>query len=214
MGEEIYRVGIVGESYHQPTIRECREGERVRFFKESGNPYGEKGQAIVVADVEGRTLGYILKGRLMSAVFRDGRGISGRIDTIGRGEGVNFGVWLAVEIADEPIEARDYPKKPPRSSLKREGDGSGALLGETVLLTGELCFAKRYIADFVANAGGNVAPRASRRVTMMVAPDQYLLSDWHVRTADQIAIAKLIDEGCPIRIVGEGEFLQLCLIRD
>lgn len=108
---KVYPCAIVGESHYQLTIRTCRVGDYVDFFREPGNPHLASGQAIAVTDLLGRTLGYIFETSwLKRVVFEEGDGIVGRIRAINDGCGYTLGVTLDVAVDWEPLNEREFTR--------------------------------------------------------------------------------------------------------
>jgi DNA polymerase-3 subunit epsilon len=96
------------------------------------------------------------------------------------------------------------------ASIRREGDGDGLLVGETVVFTGALQMARRDAADLAHEAGAAVEPGVTKHTTMLVVGDQDIeklagrdKSSKH-RKAEQ-----LIAKGQRIRIVCEADFMSL-----
>lgn len=95
-----------------------------------------------------------------------------------------------------------------RGPEKREGDGDGPLLGETLVFTGTLSVPRKKAADLAHVAGGRVDAGVTKDTTMLVLGDQDLdklagatKSSKH-RKAEQ-----LIAGGQQIRIVAESDFM-------
>lgn len=95
-------------------------------------------------------------------------------------------------------------------SIRRDGDGDGPLVGESIVFTGALQMPRREAADLGHEAGAAVEPSVTKHTTMLVVGDQdieklagYDKSSKH-RKAEQ-----LIAQGQPIRIVGEADFMSL-----
>ena len=92
--------------------------------------------------------------------------------------------------------------------VRRDGDGDGQLLGETVVFTGALSLPRREAADLAHVAGGRVEPAVTKETTILVVGDQDLdrlrgaqKSSKH-RKAEQLAAA-----GQPIRFLAESDFM-------
>jgi DNA polymerase-3 subunit epsilon len=97
------------------------------------------------------------------------------------------------------------------ASIRREGDGDGPLVDQSIAFTGALQMPRREAADLAHEAGAAVEPGITKRTTMLVVGDQDIeklagqdKSSKH-RKAEQ-----LIAKGQPIRIVGEADFMSLC----
>lgn len=95
--------------------------------------------------------------------------------------------------------------------IRREGDGDGPLVGESIVFTGALEMPRREAADLAHEAGAAVEPGVTKQTTMLVVGDQDIdklagheKSSKHRKAEEQIA------NGQPIRIVGEADFMGLC----
>lgn len=92
-----YKVGLVGESNYQDTIRGCRPGQRAAVLHELGNPYDR--DALVVTVGRGAKLGYIPKSSwLRDAVHVEDQGCKATIASINSGEDGALGVVIEVEL--------------------------------------------------------------------------------------------------------------------
>lgn len=99
-------------------------------------------------------------------------------------------------------------------SVARTGDGTGALVGERIVFTGELCVARQVAADMAAEAGGDVQQGVTKATTMLVVGERDLLPGWDAKSGKHKKAEELINKGFPIRIVGEQDFLALAAITD
>lgn len=102
----VYRVNLVGEASYQQAIALERVGNRVRIEAEPTNPYDP--DAIRIASVAGRTLGYIARDSWMQRAFHADRlEMSATISEINGG--VNgrptMGVVLEVRTAGDAVKA-------------------------------------------------------------------------------------------------------------
>jgi len=96
-------------------------------------------------------------------------------------------------------------------SVRREGDGDGPLLGESLVFTGALQIARVQAADMAHEAGAAVEPGVTKRTTMLVVGDQDLDKlAGNDKSSKHRKVEKLIAEGKPIRIVGEADFMAMC----
>lgn len=120
-------------------------------------------------------------------------------------EHTNLGIEDWIQKAGRPIASG--------GTIRRTGDGDGALVGERIVFTGSLQIPRREAADRAADAGGDVLPGVTKHTTLLVVGDQDIeklggkdKSSKHVRTE------QLIAEGQQIRIIGETDFMALCAI--
>ncbi len=95
--------------------------------------------------------------------------------------------------------------------IRRDGDGDGPLLGESIVFTGALQMPRREAADLAHEAGAAVEAGVTKHTTMLVVGDQdidklagYEKSSKHRKAEQQIA------QGQALRIVGEADFMSLC----
>lgn len=97
------------------------------------------------------------------------------------------------------------------ANVRREGDGDGPLLGESLVFTGALQVPRSRAADMAHEAGAAVEPGVTRKTSMLVVGDQDLDKlNGHDRSSKHRKVEKLISEGRPIRIVGEADFMAMC----
>jgi len=102
-----------------------------------------------------------------------------------------------------------------RSSIRRDGDGDGALVGEVIVFTGALQIPRREAADRAAEAGGSVEPSVTRNTTLLVVGDQDIDKlNGNSKSAKHMKAEVLIGAGQPIRIIGETDFMALSSIVD
>jgi DNA polymerase-3 subunit epsilon len=93
---------------------------------------------------------------------------------------------------------------------RRNGDGDGPLLGETMVFTGALSMPRREAADLAHIAGGRVEPGVTKETTILVVGDQDLdrlggaLKSSKHRKAQQLDTA-----GQPIRFLAESDFMAI-----
>lgn len=99
----------------------------------------------------------------------------------------------------------------PSAPIRREGDGDGPLLDESVVFTGALQMPRREAADLAHKAGAAVEPGVTRHTSMLVVGDQDIEKlAGHDRSSKHRKAEQLISKGQPIRIVGEADFMSLC----
>jgi DNA polymerase-3 subunit epsilon len=97
------------------------------------------------------------------------------------------------------------------ANIRREGDGDGPLLGESVVFTGALRIARRDAADLAHAAGAAVEPNITRSTTLLVVGDQDIDKlAGHTKSSKHRKAEQLRDAGQPIRILGEADFTSAC----
>jgi len=97
------------------------------------------------------------------------------------------------------------------SPIRREGDGDGSLVGESVVFTGALEMPRREAADLAHQAGAAVEPGVTKHTSMLVVGDQDIDKlAGHEKSSKHRKAELLIEKGQPIRIVGEADFMSLC----
>lgn len=95
-------------------------------------------------------------------------------------------------------------------SIRREGDGDGNLVGESIVFTGALLMPRRDAADLAHEAGAAVEPGVTKHTTMLVVGDQDIDKlAGHDKSSKHRKAEQLIAKGQPIRIVGEADFMRL-----
>jgi DNA polymerase III subunit epsilon len=95
--------------------------------------------------------------------------------------------------------------------IRREGDGDGPLVGESIVFTGALQMPRREAADFAHGSGAAVEPGVTKHTTMLVVGDQDIDKlAGHEKSSKHRRAEQLIAKGQPIRIVGEADFMSLC----
>lgn len=94
--------------------------------------------------------------------------------------------------------------------IRREGDGDGSLLGESIVFTGALQMPRREAADLAHEAGAAVEPGVTKHTTMLVVGDQDIDKlAGHEKSGKHRKAEQLIANGQPLRIVGEADFMSL-----
>jgi len=99
-------------------------------------------------------------------------------------------------------------------SVARVGDGTGALVGERIVFTGELTIARQVAADMAAEAGGDVQANVTKATTMLVVGERDLMPGWNEKSGKQRKAEDLIENGFPLRIVGENDFVAFAAITE
>lgn len=97
------------------------------------------------------------------------------------------------------------------ANIRRDGDGDGPLVGESIVFTGSLEIPRREAANLAHEAGAAVEAGVTKHTTLLVVGNQDIdklngadKSSKH-RKAEQ-----LIAKGQPIRILGEADFMSMC----
>jgi DNA polymerase-3 subunit epsilon len=97
------------------------------------------------------------------------------------------------------------------ANIRREGDGDGPLVGESVVFTGALQLARREAADLADVAGAAVEPGVTKHTTLLVVGDQDIDKlAGHEKSGKHRKAEQLIAKGQPLRILGEADFMSLC----
>jgi DNA polymerase-3 subunit epsilon len=97
-----------------------------------------------------------------------------------------------------------------RKSLRRDGDGDGPLVGESVVFTGALQLPRREAADLAHEAGAAVEPGVTKHTTLLVVGDQDIDKlAGHEKSSKHRKAEQLIATGQSLRIVGEADFMSL-----
>ncbi len=95
--------------------------------------------------------------------------------------------------------------------IRRDGDGDGALVGESIVFTGALQMPRREAADLAHIAGAAVEPNVTKHTSMLVVGDQDIDKlAGHEKSGKHRKAEQLIEKGQPLRIVGEADFMSLC----
>jgi len=97
------------------------------------------------------------------------------------------------------------------TNIRREGDGDGPLVGESIVFTGALLIPRREAADMAHEAGAAVEPNVTKTTTLLVVGDQDLdRLAGHSKSSKHRKAEQLIEAGQPLRILGEADFMRLC----
>lgn len=100
------------------------------------------------------------------------------------------------------------------ASVRRDGDGDGALTGETIVFTGELTIPRDQAADMAAKAGADVRASVTGKTTMLVVGQRDLMPGWDKKSGKQKRAEELIEKGQDISVVGEADFVALASITE
>jgi DNA polymerase-3 subunit epsilon len=99
------------------------------------------------------------------------------------------------------------------ATIRRTGDGDGALVGERIVFTGSLQIPRREAADRAADAGGDVDPGVTKHTTLLVVGDQDIEKLAGIdKSSKHLKVEQLITTGQQIRIIGETDFMALCAV--
>jgi DNA polymerase III subunit epsilon len=97
------------------------------------------------------------------------------------------------------------------AQIRREGDGDGPLVGESVVFTGALQMPRSQAADLAHEAGAAVEPGVTKHTTLLVVGDQDLDKlAGHEKSSKRRKAEALIAKGQPIRILAEADFMSFC----
>ncbi|HEY0114552.1 MAG TPA: exonuclease domain-containing protein [Allosphingosinicella sp.] len=97
------------------------------------------------------------------------------------------------------------------ANIRRDGDGEGPLVGESIVFTGSLEIARREAADLAQAAGGAVEASVTRNTTLLVAGDQDVMKlNGAAKSSKHRKAEQMIGQGQPIRILGEADFMSMC----
>jgi hypothetical protein len=112
MDDDIEYLRVTGVSYYQEALERCSVGEPVRFVHEPDNPYDET--ALRVVSMLGETMGYAPRGSWAHHLIHErGRGVSGRIHSMGYSRACLIGVMLSIAVCDDEVTtASYYPDRP------------------------------------------------------------------------------------------------------
>jgi DNA polymerase-3 subunit epsilon len=117
--------------------------------------------------------------------------------------------------SDTPGVAPKRINKAAFTKVARKGDGDGPLLGETVAFTGKLSMPRNDAASRAAIAGADVEDNVTKRTTILVVGDQDLrLTKGALKSTKHRRAEELIAKGCPIKIVGESDFVVMSPFED
>jgi DNA polymerase-3 subunit epsilon len=101
-------------------------------------------------------------------------------------------------------------KPPTATKVARQGDGSGPMVGETIVFTGALQISRGDAANEAALAGCDVADSVTKKTTILVVGDQDLrYTRGQEKSTKHRKAETMIASGAPIRIVGESDFLLM-----
>jgi len=97
------------------------------------------------------------------------------------------------------------------SNIRREGNGDGPLVGESIVFTGSLEIPRREAADLAHESGAAVEAGVTKHTTLLVVGDQDIDKlNGADKSSKHRKAEKLIENGQPIRILGEADFMSIC----
>lgn len=113
---------------------------------------------------------------------------------------------------EEWITRSYFPIGSESATHKRDGDPSGAFFGEYLVFTGSLRIPRREAADLAAKIGCTVSDSVTKKTSILVVGDQDIvrLAPGQIKSSKHRKAEELIEEGKPIRIIGETDFMTLC----
>lgn len=93
------------------------------------------------------------------------------------------------------------------------GNPSGALFGENLVFTGALKIPRREAAELAARIGCAVTDYITKKTSILVTGDQDIvrLSAGQTKSSKHRKAEALIEDGSAIRIIGESDFMALCI---
>ena len=122
--------------------------------------------------------------------------------------GMDLQKWL--QRVEQPIGFPDHSYK-----ISKDGNPEGAFYGEMLVFTGALQISRRMAADMAAKIGCTVTDGVNRQTTILVVGDQDVKKlVGHEKSSKHRKAEKLIAEGCPIRILREGDFKELVFLAE
>jgi DNA polymerase-3 subunit epsilon len=97
------------------------------------------------------------------------------------------------------------------AAVRRDGDGDGPLLGESIVFTGALHMARHEAADLAHEAGAAVEAGVTKHTTILVVGDQDIDKlAGHAKSSKHRKAETLIAKGQLLRILGEADFMAMC----
>lgn len=93
------------------------------------------------------------------------------------------------------------------------GNPSGALFGEYLVFTGALKIPRREAAELAAQIGCTVVDYVTKKTSILVTGDQDIakFSAGQTKSSKHRNAEALIENGSAIRIIGESDFMALCI---
>lgn len=102
-----YRLSLVGESHHQPSIATCSVGDVIHIVHERGNPFDP--DAMVALTESGARIGYVGRDSWLKRAAQDeGKGCTATVASIDRSSGGSYGVVLNVRLCGGPLHVIEY----------------------------------------------------------------------------------------------------------
>lgn len=97
--------------------------------------------------------------------------------------------------------------------LSYQGNPSGALFGENLVFTGALKITRKEAAELAAQIGCTVTDYITEKTSILVTGDQDIakLSAGQTKSSKHRKAEALIEDGSAIRIIGESDFMALCI---
>lgn len=98
-------------------------------------------------------------------------------------------------------------------TVRREGDGDGPLVGESLVFTGSLQVSRREAADLAHESGAAVESSVTKKTSVLVVGDQDIEKlNGESKSGKHRKAEELIRNGQSIRILGEADFMSICRI--
>ena len=109
---------------------------------------------------------------------------------------------------DHWLAASTYKSSSTSASVRREGDGDGPLVGESIVFTGALQISRSEAADSAHEAGAAVEAGVTKHTTILVVGDQDVARlAGKSKSSKHIKAESLIAKGQNLRILAESDFL-------
>jgi DNA polymerase-3 subunit epsilon len=125
---------------------------------------------------------------------------------------VSLQSWID-DIGYESVDGaapRPFKRKADWKRHSQDGNPDGPLFGETIVFTGALSIERVQAAQMAAMAGCKVVDSVSKKITILVVGDQDLrLTNGHEKSTKHRKVDAMIDDGAPIRIVRESDFMMM-----
>lgn len=97
------------------------------------------------------------------------------------------------------------------ANIRRQGDGDGPLVGESIVFTGSLQVPRPHAADMAHEAGAAVEAGVTKKTTLLVVGDQDIEKlNGQDKSSKHRKAEQLIGVGQPLRILGEADFIGMC----
>lgn len=109
------------------------------------------------------------------------------------------------------IEGPIVKKSARKNAIAREGADSGPLVGQVLAFTGSLSLQRQQAAALAAQAGCAVGSGVTSKTTLLVVGDQDIsMLGGKEKSSKHIKAEQMIENGYPLRIISESEFMAMC----